>query len=158
MQSRLADQGSPHALLVDFHLVQGGKSAEEANLSSVWASGAPNAITAAGELLNGLAEKVDVISGGLGSASKLKLVSQMLYGVHLVTAAEATGLAERAGIDGEEAWRIIKTAAGGSTAYESEVPNMLNKDWRNDSSSLDGLLEDLVSICLEMGRDDRTSH
>lgn len=129
--------------MVDFHLSKGGKSSEDADLLSIWASGSPEALEVSESLLKDIAPVVHVITGGLGSTSKLRLVSQLLYGVHLVTAAEATGLAQKAGIDGWEAYKIIKNAAGGSTAYETHVPSMINRDW-SSSGLLEALLEDLV--------------
>lgn len=143
LSATLINEGRGDIQVVDFHLPKGGKSSEDGDAVIIWASGSPEALAASESLLKDLAPAVHVITGGLGSASKLRLVSQLLYGVHLVTAAEATGLAQKAGIDGWEAYKIIKNAAGGSTAYETHVPSMMSKDW-SSSGSLETLLEDLV--------------
>lgn len=90
-----------------------------------------------------MSEKLYEISGGPGAASKVKMVNQCLVGTHIAAAAEAMGLAEKAGLDTREVFEIIKNAAGNSWAFENRVPHMLDADW-TPRSALDIFVKDMV--------------
>lgn len=142
LSQRIAQAGRPDILLVDYYTRNGGKTAAEDTVN-IWVSGTNEALTASKSLLHDLSNRLHVIPGGIGSASKVALVSQLLIGIHAVTAAEATGLAEKAGLF-SEAYEIVRNAAGGSTVYESLVPLMLRKQWESESP-FSALLKNLVS-------------
>ena len=95
-------------------------------------------------LLRSIGAKLFVVSGGLGTASKFKMIDQLLVGVHVAAAAEALALAAKAGLDTREVYDIIVTAAGNSFAFEDRVPRMLESHWATLISPLDTLLRDLV--------------
>ena len=69
------------------------------------------------------------VPGGLGAASRTGMVADLLNGLHIATAAEAMGLAGKAGVDPRSAYEIIVNAAGSSSAFASSVPAMLDGDW-----------------------------
>uniref|UniRef100_A0A0B7JYE6 Uncharacterized protein n=1 Tax=Bionectria ochroleuca TaxID=29856 RepID=A0A0B7JYE6_BIOOC len=142
LSQRIAQACRPDILLVDYHTSNGGKSAAEETVN-IWVSGTNEALAASESLLRDISDRLRVIPGGLGSASKVALVSQLLIGIHAATAAEATGLAQKAGLF-TEAYEIVRNAAGGSTVYESLVPLMLRKEWESDSP-LSALLKNLGS-------------
>ncbi|EWG54543.1 hypothetical protein FVEG_12738 [Fusarium verticillioides 7600] len=106
--------------------------------SSIWISGSEAAIESVA-FLSKAHNNVHVISGGLGAANKLRLTSCLLEAAHAVTAAEATGLASKAGIDAKEIYNIITNAAGNSSVYEELVPHMLQGD-SNLKPSIESLL------------------
>jgi 3-hydroxyisobutyrate dehydrogenase-like beta-hydroxyacid dehydrogenase len=68
----------------------------------------------------------------------------LLEATHTVTAAEATGLASKAGIDANEIYKIIVNAAGNSSSYEALVPDML-KGAAEAKPSIESLLQSIVS-------------
>uniref|UniRef100_A0A8H7TJ30 Uncharacterized protein n=1 Tax=Bionectria ochroleuca TaxID=29856 RepID=A0A8H7TJ30_BIOOC len=142
LSQRIAQAGRPDILLVDYHTSNGGKTAAEETVN-IWVSGTNEALAASESLLRDISDRLRVIPGGLGSASKVALVSKLLIGIHAATAAEATGLAQKAGLF-TEAYEIVRNAAGGSTVYESLVPLMLRKEWESDSP-LSALLKNLGS-------------
>lgn len=111
--------------------------------SSIWISGSEAAIESVA-FLSKAHNNVHVISGGLGAANKLRLTSCLLEAAHAVTAAEATGLASKAGIDAKEIYNIITNAAGNSSVYEELVPHMLQGD-SNLKPSIESLLHKIVS-------------
>lgn len=90
-----------------------------------------------------MAKSLYVIPGGLGAASKVKTVNQLLVGTHIAAAAEAMGLAARLGLDTREVYEIIVNAAGNSWAFENRVPHMLEGDW-TPHSALDIFVKDMV--------------
>jgi len=84
------------------------------------------------------------IAGGVGAASSVKLINQLLAGVHIVAAAEAMAFGAKLGLNTTELYEIIKNAAGGSWMFENRVPAMLNGDW-TPHSQLAIFVKDLVS-------------
>ena len=85
------------------------------------------------------------IEGGVGAASSVKLINQLLAGVHIVAAAEAMAFGAKLGLDTASLYDIIKNAAGGSWMFENRVPAMLKADW-TPHSALAIFVKDLVSI------------
>jgi len=72
--------------------------------------------------------KVYVLGSKPGQGSSMKMVNQLLAGVHIATAAEAMALGAKAGLDTRQVFEIITSAAGNSWMFENRVPHMLNDD------------------------------
>jgi 3-hydroxyisobutyrate dehydrogenase len=64
--------------------------------------------------------------GPLGSASAMKVITNMLAFVHLVAAGEALMLARRSGLDLAQAYAAIKASSGNSFVHETESQLVLN--------------------------------
>ena len=64
--------------------------------------------------------------GPLGSASVIKVITNMLAFIHLVADGEALMLAKRAGVDLTMAWDVIKASSGNSFVHETESQLVLN--------------------------------
>ncbi|MCW5859647.1 MAG: NAD(P)-dependent oxidoreductase, partial [Caldilineales bacterium] len=58
--------------------------------------------------------------GPLGSASVIKVITNMLAFIHLVAAGEALMLAKRGGLDLAQAFEAIKASSGNSFVHETE--------------------------------------
>jgi putative dehydrogenase len=65
-----------------------------------------------------------VYVGAFGSATKLKLVANLLVAIHTVAAAEAMLLVERAGLDVALAIDVLGLGAGSSTMWKQRAPSM----------------------------------
>ncbi|KAH7134055.1 hypothetical protein EDB81DRAFT_870735 [Dactylonectria macrodidyma] len=141
LQSRLSKAERSDVLLVDCPVSGGTKRAAEGTLS-IFTSGTPEALSKADEILHDMSQNLYVIPGGLGAASKVKMVNQLLVGTHIAAAAEAMGLATKAGLDTREVYKIITNAAGSSWAFENRVPHMLDGDW-TPHSALDIFVKDM---------------
>jgi 3-hydroxyisobutyrate dehydrogenase len=87
--------------------------------------------------------------GPLGSATDLKLITNMLAFVHLVACGEALMLAKRAGIDLAVAFAGIKASSGNSFVHETESQVILSGSY-DIGFTLDLALKDL-SLALELG-------
>jgi 3-hydroxyisobutyrate dehydrogenase len=79
--------------------------------------------------------------------ASVKIICQLLAGVHLVAAAEAMAFAAKLGLDTQSLYEIIRVAAGGSFMFENRVPAMLRGDWTS-GSTLGTVVENMV--CLEV--------
>lgn len=70
--------------------------------------------------------------GPVGNGSTVKMVHQLLAGVHIVAAAEALTLASKAGIDPVTMYNIVKGAAGNSWMFADRgkrmIRNMMDED------------------------------
>jgi 3-hydroxyisobutyrate dehydrogenase len=64
--------------------------------------------------------------GPLGSASVIKVITNMLAFIHLVAAGEALMLAKRGGLDLGQAFHAIKASSGTSFVHETESQLVLN--------------------------------
>jgi 3-hydroxyisobutyrate dehydrogenase len=64
--------------------------------------------------------------GPLGSASVMKVITNMLAFIHLVAAGEALMLAKRGGLDLAQAYHVIKASSGNSFVHETESQLVLN--------------------------------
>jgi 3-hydroxyisobutyrate dehydrogenase len=64
--------------------------------------------------------------GPLGSASVMKVITNMLAFIHLVAAGEALMLAKRGGLDLAQAYEVIKASSGDSFVHETESQLVLN--------------------------------
>lgn len=72
--------------------------------------------------------KVFMLGAKPGLGSSMKMVNQLLAGVHIATAAEAMALGAQAGLDTRQVYEIITSAAGNSWMFENRVPHMLEDD------------------------------
>jgi 3-hydroxyisobutyrate dehydrogenase len=64
--------------------------------------------------------------GPLGSASVIKVITNMLAFIHLVAAGEALMLAKRGGLDLAQSFEAIKASSGNSFVHETESQLVLN--------------------------------
>lgn len=92
------------------------------------------------------------IKGGIGAASSIKLINQLLAGIHIAAAAEAMAFGAKLGLETQSLYDIIKNAAGGSWMFENRVPAMLNADW-TPHSQLAIFVKDLVCFPKQFGRE-----
>jgi len=98
--------------------VSGGATRAANGCLTILASGP---VSMSKQILEELSERLYIIDGGIGQASKVKAVNQLLAGVHVVAATEAIGLAAKAGLDTREVYEIIINAAGNSWIFENRV-------------------------------------
>ena len=59
--------------------------------------------------------------GPIGSASVIKVITNMLAFIHLVAAGEALMLAKRGGLDLAQAFHVIAASSGTSFVHETEI-------------------------------------
>ena len=89
--------------------------------------------------------------GELGSASIIKVITNMLAFIHLVAAGEALMLAKRGGIDLTQAFEVIKASSGNSFVHETESQVILNGSY-NIGFTMDLACKDL-HFAHELGRE-----
>lgn len=108
--------------------VSGGSVGARAGSMTVMASGPPAAFEKATPVLEAIAGKVWRLGDAAGAGSTVKMVNQLLAGVHIATAAEAMALAIRAGADPQTVFDVITSSAGNSWMFQNRVPHILAGD------------------------------
>lgn len=108
--------------------VSGGAGAARGGTMTVMASGTESAFAAAEPALAAIAGKVWRLGDAAGIGSTVKMVNQLLAGVHIATAAEAMALGIRAGADPQTLFDVISTSAGSSWMFQNRVPHILAGD------------------------------
>jgi 3-hydroxyisobutyrate dehydrogenase-like beta-hydroxyacid dehydrogenase len=108
--------------------VSGGKTAAFAGTMTVMASGPAAAFDRVTPVLDAIAGKVWRLGEEIGAGSTVKMVNQLLAGVHIATAAEAMALGIRAGADPQTLFDVISTSAGSSWMFQNRVPHILAGD------------------------------
>lgn len=89
--------------------------------------------------------------GPLGSASSIKVITNLLAFIHLVAAGEALMLAGQAGLDLGQAFEVIRASSGTSFVHETESQVILNGSY-DIGFTLDLACKDL-GLALELGRE-----
>ncbi|KAF7822231.1 putative oxidoreductase ygbJ [Senna tora] len=146
LERRLHHEGK-NLKLVDAPVSGGVKKAANGTLT-IMASGTDEALTSAGLVLGALSEKLYIIKGGCGSGSGVKMVNQLLAGVHIASAAEAMAFGARLGLNTRLLFDFITNGGGTSWMLENRVPHMLDNDY-TPYSALDIFVKDLGIVTRE---------
>ncbi|KAK4752559.1 hypothetical protein SAY87_021357 [Trapa incisa] len=133
--------------LVDAPVSGGVKRAREGTLT-IMASGTDEALHSAGSVLSAMSEKLYIIKGVCGAGSGVKMVNQLLAGIHIASAAEAMAFGTRLGLKTRILFDVIKNSGGGSWMFENRVPHMLENDY-TPYSALDIFVKDLGIVSRE---------
>uniref|UniRef100_A0A2P2JJM3 Uncharacterized protein LOC100779987 isoform X2 n=1 Tax=Rhizophora mucronata TaxID=61149 RepID=A0A2P2JJM3_RHIMU len=133
--------------LVDAPVSGGVKRAADGTLT-IMASGTIEALTCCGSVLKALSEKLYVIKGGCGAGSGLKMVNQLLAGVHIASSAEAMAYGTRLGLSTRNLFDFIRNSEGTSWMFENRVPHMLDNDY-TPYSALNIFVKDLGIVSHE---------
>ncbi len=130
--------------------ISGG--AAKANLGQItmMTAGTPQAYDLCNDALNAMSSKVYRLGDKAGSGSKVKVINQLLAGVHIAAAAEAMALGIREGVDPESLYEVITHSAGNSWMFENRMPHVLESDY-TPLSAVDIFVKDL-GLVLDMAR------
>jgi putative dehydrogenase len=130
--------------------VSGGKSGALAGTMTVMGAGSDAAFAKAKPVLDAISTKVWRLGSEIGVGSTVKMVNQLLAGVHIATAAEALALGIRAGADPKTLFEVISESAGSSWMWQNRVPHILEGD-DSPSSAVNIFVKDL-GIVLDQAR------
>jgi 3-hydroxyisobutyrate dehydrogenase len=138
LSARLASQG---ILMLDAP-VSGGAAKAAAGQLTMMTSGPDEAYARADRVLSAIAGKVYRIGAAPGLGSKVKIVNQLLAGVHIAAMAEAMALALREGVDPNVVYDVITHSAGNSWMFENRGPHIIKGDF-TPLSAVDIFVKDL---------------
>ncbi|KAG6031421.1 hypothetical protein E4U41_007574 [Claviceps citrina] len=134
--------------------VSGGVARAANGTLTIICSGESTAVSRANAALlamTGGVKNLCHVDGGIGAASSVKLINQLLAGVHIACAAEAMAFAARLDVDTKLVFDMAKSSGAWSWMLENRVPQMLDADW-TPHSALAIFVKDLDIVLEEAGR------
>ena len=109
--------------------VSGGAAKAASGQMTVMAAGAPENFAKVEDVLNAIAQNVYRLGAAPGAGSRVKMINQLLAGVHIAAAAEAMAMGIRAGADPAVLYEVICNSAGSSWMFQNRVPHILAGDY-----------------------------
>jgi L-threonate 2-dehydrogenase len=146
LEARLAALG---ILYIDAP-ISGGAAKAASGQMTMMTAGKPEAYAIAEPILNAMAAKVYKLGDSAGAGSKVKIINQLLAGVHIAAAAEAMALGLREGVNPDALYEVITNSAGNSWMFENRMAHVLAADY-TPLSAVDIFVKDL-GIVLDMAR------
>jgi L-threonate 2-dehydrogenase len=138
LEQRLADK----AILYLDAPISGGAARAAKGEITMMTSGHPDAYSKAGSALDAMSAKVYRLGSTAGNGSKVKIINQLLAGVHIAAAAEAMALGLRQGVDPQALYEVITHSAGNSWMFENRMAHVLAGDY-TPLSAVDIFVKDL---------------
>lgn len=123
--------------------VSGGVARAAAGDLLIMASGRPEALERVRPALDLMGSTVVVCGPSPGDGQSVKLVNQLLCGVHIAAAGEALGYAQALGLDPAVVHETIRHGAAGSFMLDDRGSRMVERQFAPARSALDIFVKDL---------------
>lgn len=118
----------------------------------IMVSGPEDARATVRPLVDAMSSKAPVVGDGPGAGQKVKLVNQLLCGVHIAAAAEGLAYAEALGLDADACWEVIRHGAAASFMLDDRGERMVHGAGDQVRSALDIFVKDM-GLVLAAARD-----
>ncbi len=122
--------------------ISGGAAKAASGQMTMMTSARPEAYAAADAVLAAMAGKVYRLGEKAGAGSKVKIINQLLAGVHIAAAAEAMALGLREGVEPAALYEVITHSAGNSWMFENRMAHVVAGDY-TPLSAVDIFVKDL---------------
>ncbi|THA00204.1 L-threonate dehydrogenase [Rodentibacter pneumotropicus] len=122
--------------------VSGGAAKAAAGEMTVMASGSKQAFDKLQPVLDAVAGKLYNFGEEIGLGATVKIIHQLLAGVHIAAGAEAMALAAKAGIPLDLMYDVVTNAAGNSWMFENRMKHVVEGDY-SPLSMVDIFVKDL---------------
>lgn len=146
LESRLQDLGLGY---VDAP-ISGGAARAAAGEITMMTAGQTVHWDKAEPFMRAMAARVYRLGDRAGAGSKVKIINQLLAGVHIAAAAEAMALGLREGLDAHALYDVITHSAGNSWMFENRMAHVLANDY-TPLSAVDIFVKDL-GLVLDVAR------
>jgi putative dehydrogenase len=133
--------------------VSGGIVGAESGSLTIMAAAPTATLAAARPVLDILGSRLFHLGERPGQGAAMKIVNQLLAGIHIAAGAEALAFAERQGIDPALALELLSGSAAASWMLQNRGPRML-AEAPPVASAVDIFVKDLALV-LDSGRDAR---
>lgn len=128
--------------------VSGGSIKASNGEMTIMASGPQEAFAIAAPALEAISAKVFRLSDQPGMGSQVKMINQLLAGVHIAATAEAMALGAGIGVDLETLYDVIRECAGNSWMFENRGRHIVEGDY-TPHSAVDIFVKDLGIVASE---------
>ncbi|NQW20846.1 MAG: NAD(P)-dependent oxidoreductase [Chloroflexi bacterium] len=125
--------------------ISGGPGGAAAGTLTIMVGGSEEAFELVHEYFAKMGANIKLM-GPTGAGTAMKLINQLLVGVHSVAAAEAFALANSAGVNIQIAADLLGVSWGGSTMVERNAPITAARDFPNSAAPLRLIYKDLGII------------
>jgi len=132
--------------------VSGGTQRAAAGDLLIMVSGPPGPVTRAQPLLAALARSAPVVGPDPGDGQRMKLVNQLLCGVHIAAAAEALAFAESLGLQAERCWQVLREGAAASFMFDDRGARMVAAQFGEARSAMDIFVKDMGLVSEAAGQ------
>ena len=122
--------------------ISGGAARAAAGEMTMMTAGKPAVYARCEAMLGAMAAKVYKLGETAGNGSKVKIINQLLAGVHIAAAAEAMALGIREGVAPDALYEVITNSAGNSWMFENRMAHVLAGDY-TPLSAVDIFVKDL---------------
>ena len=123
--------------------VSGGTARAASGDLLIMVSGPHEPVARAQPVLSALARSAPVVGSSPGDGQRMKLVNQLLCGVHIAAAAEALAFAEALGLTAAECWRVLREGAAASFMLDDRGARMVDGQFEPAHSALDIFVKDM---------------
>jgi len=138
----------------DIHMidcpVSGGVAGAEKRTLTMMAAGKSDIFAQVEAIIRTMGSNTFYLGEECGQGSAMKVVNQLLCGVHVAVAGEAIAFAKKSGLDTNTVYDVIGTSAARSWMFMDRVPNMENPP-EHPRSAVDIFIKDL-GIVTDAGR------
>lgn len=123
--------------------VTGGKAGAEAGSLTVMAAGAAADVQRAMPVLQAFGSRVFTLGETPGMGAQMKVINQLLCGVHIAAAAEGLALAQRHGLPLQTTLDVLQSGAASSWMLGDRGPRMASGRFDEVTSAVDIFVKDL---------------
>jgi 3-hydroxyisobutyrate dehydrogenase/putative dehydrogenase len=123
--------------------VSGGVARAAAGDLLIMVGGAEHAVARVRPHLDALARSAPVVGPEPGDGQKVKLVNQLLCGIHIAAAAEGQAFAEALGLDARATWEVLRDGAAASFMLDDRGERMVDGAFEEAKSALDIFVKDM---------------
>jgi putative dehydrogenase len=122
--------------------VSGGAAKADKGEMTVMAAGPGEAFDKLAPVLDATAASVYRIGSEIGMGATVKIIHQLLAGVHIAVGAEAMAMAAKAGIPLDMMYEVVTNAAGNSWMFENRMKHVVDGDY-SPKSMVDIFVKDM---------------
>lgn len=139
--------------LIDAPVTGGAVGAAKGTLT-IMAAGEPQVFARVKPALETFGKRVYHLGNEPGAGAQMKVINQLLCGVHLTAAGEALALAQRQGLPLDMTLDILTSGAAGSWMLNDRGPRMVAGNYDDVTSAVDIFVKDM-SLVLDTTRESR---
>ena len=141
---------------LNIHLVDapvtGGKIGAANGTLTIMVAGEATVCARVKPILETFGSKIFVLGAEQGMGSQMKVVNQLLCGVHIAAAGEALAMAKRAGLPLDTTLEILKSGAASSWMLGDRGNRMITESFDDVTSAVDIFVKDL-GLVLDAARE-----
>ncbi|HTT52707.1 MAG TPA: NAD(P)-dependent oxidoreductase [Streptosporangiaceae bacterium] len=147
-----ADQLAGRGITVVDAPVSGGVTRAAAGDLLIMVSGPAGAVARVRPVLGALARSAPLVGPAAGDGQRMKLVNQLLCGVHIAAAAEALAFAETLGLRAADCWQVLRDGAAASFMFSDRGARMVSGEFGQVRSALDIFVKDMGLVAAAAGQ------